>query len=1098
MTPPLPLDVSEELCLDLVKEIKKPSFPESNPFRLVTLCSTRSMTIAVAKQLMGRTDACKEVLNQVLVSCNAWSESTEVDSVNIEPIAIGWVNLLWELCGLKSCDDCVKCGGLSVSVAGRGLFGELIDVLVSGKRSVGANLENLLKCLKSIDIMGKDYKRDKRLAAWNDIIRGKLHHSDSKLSLTDSLLGQTLFMHCLTNLSNAYKNCSTWANHLEINIPTVKIIEGIFDRRDLAAAACTRYFDSPLDRSSIVYKLYKGEIALMAEFRSRSKLSRQELIDNIYQSKRESTEQARKIRAEAIAATIGKIVHGDSDGTTLVTSPDTKQSRISQLSCLIRESTSEGDRSSSKSRREYKAYLSSFQYRNVQVIEENSQCAPGSMQWPPQSAERRNLFSKALGARYRGGHDTDFLAKIFQKDPTDPSQGCRSVVWVLDGEIVFFHVLAVLRAIESSKRKLWVSSALADSSKPTITSSVICGQEISGVELSIANSMEMTFVANRHSSETDVHLPLFEHNECGEIVPTQRFHSLINFLQRVELNEEKKFYYYKSGHPAAKSAKRMLSGLQKRQKIDSLIAFKEGLMAVLDEPSSAILLEPSTGTNGNLEKSCRLPTFLLECFLRSGAKIPQSLFFVPITFESIDNGERAGVQTVIPGAFLAGTFAGLEWDGIPSVLNRFDYHLQTTIDAMRSAVDYEIGDVLERDSKRIKDLAISDEMKRQAGVLAAIDLPLKNLTKTIHEAQFAATRITMALDREGGGFLNPVLYGAIHELYREGKDIRNAAVLNEPWEKDHEFIQGIHGWVSVHTKWPAILLYLLRTVSASKKVFSHEEFLGSTKDLDERWGEGARFFEVFRIVTAEHAGYQIANYDHENKIWHGANAVVAQQLYGLLRLLTIDVMNWEGKIHLVQVVATLAQLYRYGSVVLGGRKIAATEGYHHLDSEGLNNLRVIIEKDPGLGDAKSPNDLRCFGQLQKSVSVAAFLKSLSIFLKQVRASADLKNRVYSVDWKVQWCTGNDAGMLIDFYCENQFDAKTKKGLIDYAVEPTTEFHDFRAAVKEISSGLGCYPSFVPALSRDSVMPSGNAPILVLEYEESGTAFCQIRLFIPAV
>ena len=73
-----------------------------------------------------------------------------------------------------------------------------------------------------------------------------------------------------------------------------------------------------------------------------------------------------------------------------------------------------------------------------------------------------------------------------------------------------------------------------------------------------------------------------------------------------------------------------------------------------------------------------------------------------------------------------------------------------------------------------------------------------------------------------------MLYGAIRELYREGQEISNSAVLKEvQWEKNNETIQGIHGWVSVHTKWPAILLYLLRTVSGSRNEFTHAEFIES-------------------------------------------------------------------------------------------------------------------------------------------------------------------------------------------------------------------------------------------------------------------------------
>ena len=1025
--------------------------------------------------------------------------SDEQGKTRKELHAIGAINFLRSLCsGNTKCKDCRACGGLPEHTEKeivtprkddvRGEFGELIDVLVCRpQKEKSSNFLNILNCLATITAGTTGYSRDPRLKAWTYLILDGIPIADSRskkiIPACESLLGQTLLMHGLNNLFQFARSsdCKNWKDHWEFDLAINVYMAGIYKRPDLASKAYARYYDSlPRQREdSIIYQVYHGELEHFEAFRCTIKADSSDLVNKIY--------DARAAGNNVITPALAKIVHGE-DTEIETHSPKTKKSRICQISLLIRDS----DQSKrNEDKRAYSPHLKDFSARRASISDIEG--APSSLKWESQAVAVMSRFKTALLSTYKDGHDRSFLSRLFAKTPkntfgkNDIAKSCKPVVWILDGEITFFLLLSALKTLENPNGnapdwKVNVEDWLTAGSK---TKLFIPVSEV---------TMEVSASFDEFTSHSGP-LPLF-----GKDGPTQRFYALMSFVQRVCLFQNKPDYYYKNDGNTkivVSICERILVAMEETERSQSKAEFKKTLMLLFGtgNPLSEPLQSPGA--------ICRLPTFLLECLLRESIDIPFSLFFQPIIFESetsYHGSTTSGKRNPVPAVFVAGTFAGLEWQNMPFVPARFDLHLSTMMEAIRPAIDDEVGVIMEKELKAIDK---RDELQRKKEMLESIVGPVKELSMLVSKAQSTASRINMALDETWAGFYSPEFGKAMEPLF--GINLHEVPVpnswLTEKREDNNEDrklkevnstlhcpplvrvkdrngnsldkyfwrLPAAHGMGSqfqLYEHWLPMLLYIFRAAGIDEETGlpEYSEFISN--DPVRKLFNHSKFLEAFRSSSIK----RISELTDD-----AAKGLACARYYGVLKLLTVDVLQQPRGIYLVQILAAIAfkttirGLLKFAIQKNSGRQAndMADADFEPQTSPGLANLVTIMEGETMLN---STNSLIYKVGLRGRSSAAVFLRQLGLIIELLgQPEAGQSQLVKLKEWNVTYCESenNLSYIKIQLICDNHFNEKAKDAICNYVYTNDLDYHDLRYAIRVISEATGGSPLFVKGKADDA-------------------------------
>jgi len=646
--------------------------------------------------------------------------------------------------------------------------------------------------------------------------------------------------------------------------------------------------------------------------------------------------------AEAIKKTISRIIHADDENKEAwPKSPSSKLSRLAQLTCLIRER--DESKGGDPNKRKYTSYLAGIGYKRIEIIDEKY--APYELKWPPQDEDRSKRFHQALDLNYSEGHDSQFLQKFFSGDQS-------GAVWVQDGEITFFWLLEAIRRLKEK------SDAIA-----VITSQAICSKENSDVRLVVGDNFQ-TFVTK--------YCILFS----KDLTPTWKFWALVNFLNRLVCSQCPFFEDARVGQLAE-------SLLQKLKEAKS----QSECFAKLDEWQK--------DRESDLQVDPRLKTFLLEAILRSEDPYPYTLFFLPLSFDVYH-------KATLPSAFLGGTFGGLEWDSFPSVTSRQNLHLYAIIDAIRPAIDEEVGRVMRKDRDAYIEKLDTDKLFK------TIQPHLTSLSEIIKQAQNKIELIDSNLDTDWGGILKAEVSPVIPNLF-----VTNRAFEFTDHKRNRHTFEGQHNSKHWDDKFvDSAFHYLFRQVVG---------------DARRPWNKARAGLKGTAFKDHLFLGSLWEYYYTESP--KSPPGDVAKKVMQLLKILVVEAGQKDRGVYPAQIYAalgrTLNQQYLPYNVLTknGVERILETQDVHT-----ANTYRLLADSKP-----------------------SSFLKSLRSLVVALPHLGDGSKSVgietIDVAFEADQC-------LISLDCAGKFDTKFQRLLFEYMTEDVKEYHDLRSAVLGIAKTVG--------------------------------------------
>jgi hypothetical protein len=989
-----------------------------------------------------------------------------------EPDVIGWLNLFVELSRRNTANFCRTCADklngenhvlplLSLFLA-RNLFEEFERAILDSK---GEPVD-----LLSIGKM--------RMEHWEKLFTKPVDDGNRCLNQTD--LGQIIIMHLAEAVLELYQRNETVKGRGTLNLLLVPLLRSIFQNPDRAHLTYFCYHGT-CHNTNLFGMLYRDEIGVIEEFRSRSVKKRGAILKLVRDAAQDTSDGHAELPTN-LKNEINRIIHGLEE-INMVLSPRPKMTRLSQLTCLIREL----DKGDSAKFRKYGTHLEGVIYRRANLIEGKS---PGAFTWSPLEKPKKNTFVAAVRNRYEQGHPVDHLADLFT-----PESGKNTVsAWVQDGEVsLLWLCAAVIKA--GSRFTEWATGSLS-SPVPAISADEIGGDGFAGnASLEIEPSCR-EFLKRR--------LCLFD--AFGR--PTAKCWALLNFLQRATISERPARYQKPPW-------KELLTVIYKKLLEDNLT--EDALVAAASLVKQGLLKYTSIRA---LEEQTRLPTFLLECLLRDTRPEPYSLFFYPINFEEIKKGQ------VVPAVFLGGTFAGLEWDCFPSVTERQDYHLTALLDAIRPIIDHEIGRVLSDDQNRFAEGKLAKEREKN---LRAIQPAVVDLTNIFRSAQALVFRIESAVDPAWSGLFTTQMHQLCERLFSSRKELKIAnAVKGEP-NKVHL----AHEITTSREQLHAVLTYLARGVDEFEKgrkggktvvatLSDWTKALSCKKEDISGQEVDALFHDLPFMRALCEAAVEISS-DGPKAATHMA----------LLKLLAVDCIDATRSLHVVQIAAALG-LARAGSASRGllagfgesgtvtiGKEI--TGNFWPLEKDGIQKLAELIEHDPLFAGEVitgqfSTGNLGAVADLAEGMEPHRFLRAFRILSEEVLAAdrADAK-RVTIQKWAITFLpeaianSGPRIEVVID--CSGRFDSATKLGIWNYVQSQDETYHNLRSNLKLIAQGVGGFPSFlasdsaIPATTRQDVPTVSEAPVpavstddehrfLVIEHGNENRCTIKLRIGMP--
>lgn len=834
-------------------------------------------------------------------------------------------------------------------------------------------LLNLLIC--KLDLQGSDGKgrRDEQLLkAFKPGWQPKWGNDGEPPPFKEeSLYDQTLIMHCCATILPEYdaSSCSV-EKHCQLNRLLVPLLKKIFDRPDVAWLAYERYYEG--DHENPVANLYR-ELGTILRLQSKATKDREALLVEL----KNPTNQNQDRLANAIREEISRIIHADNGNKEAwPKSPDSKLSRLAQLTCLIRER--DESKGGDPNKRQYTSYLAGIGYKRIEIIEDRY--APYELKWPPQDEGRFERFHQALELNYSEGHDSQFLQKFFSGDQSEAKSGA---IWVQDGEITFFWLLEAIQRLNEKRDAVAV-----------ISSRAICGKENSDVRLVVGDNFQ-TFVTK--------HCMLFS-GKAEALIPTRKFWALVNFLNRLVCSKSPVF----ESPRVERLAESLLQKLKEAKN-------QSECFAKLDEWQK--------DQKGNLQVDPRLKTFLLEAILRSEDPYPYTLFFLPLSFDVYH-------KATLPSAFLGGTFGGLEWDSFPSVTSRQNLHLYAIIDAIRPAIDEEVGRVMRKDRDAYIEKLDTDKLFK------TIQPHLTSLSEIIKQAQNKIELIDSNLDTDWGGILKAEVSPVIQNLFITNRafEFRDGSGNVQTFKGAHNFQEWNNDFVT------KVFHYLFRAV------------IGDTK---ESWEHAEADPEAFK----DHALLQnLWNYFKAAPV-NGDKDIVAKSVMRLLKMLAVEAGQMDRGVYIVQIYTAL------------GRTLHKDySNYDVLSDGGIKNLIGIDET--GI-QSDSSNTYGLLADSKPSTFLKG-LRNLVVALPELDGSDKLVGvSKIKVDVESDYCR-------ISLLCSGSFDAKFQRLLFEHMTTRTPEYHDLRTAVSEIARTVG-NPVF-----GGLKIASANEPFVISENMRGGT------------
>lgn len=864
--------------------------------------------------------------------------------------------------------------------------------------------------------------------------------------------GQVLVMHVLAAVLPVYDVCSVPRHRAVLNLLLVPLLEDLFACPDRAHQAYTTYYFGQKAAANTAFNVLYNDIEVIEQFQARELFDRFKLLavirktafgqtageDATNQNTGEIAELPEELKRE-----INKIIHGSPDKENNPPHPQTpnpKKTRVSQITCMIRklEGSDQGapNRPQNKlSGKHYSPVLDGVHYRRAEI---ESGKTPGDCPWPLHDPVKESDFKALVKARYRLGYDPADLDRLF-KAPDDEETDYLPA-WVQDGEV---SLLWLLTAIAMSSNE-WMNGQHAD-----------VGLKYTDIARVASNDADASvpdkyiYFGKNISDFLRSHLVLFDGDK-----PTAKAWALINFLERVVLLKRPQWY--------TKNLSDEIDCL-----FDCLVSARPSDLSdelFIDACKTLYLQMTKHGINSyeSVVARARISTFALEQVLRDGDPTPYSLFLYPLSFSKV-----VDIEHVLPGAFLAGTYAGLEWSNYPIVTHLQNYHLFAMLDAIHPIVHFELGRVLSHDEASFAEKAATAARAEQRRATFEAVIPAVNkLTELFHAAQSSVYRIQSSVDVAWGGLFSASMKDVFAPLFvdkqvwaiknRQGGEPVTVSFDHDSTGGDDKARKNLYGR----------LLYFARNVTDYTGPELGDSSWFSIEDVPAGLFDQEPFLKAMTIAALDESMVE-----------------KAASLNNLMKLLVLQVSDAKRGLHVCQLVAALCALQGddkgMAQVLNGGEK-----DYNPKSSRGIINLSQLREN----------NQDKFLKLKDDKLAPSSFLRALSLLGTHFRKEDKSRSDMLQLEAiRVTQRSGKGVTVIVD--CKNRFSDEVKQSLWTYCQSDDDEYHDLRTNFRTLCQGIGSFPKFDG--NPDAIADEHN-PFIILEAHKNGVWISSWRFVLDCL
>jgi hypothetical protein len=949
---------------------------------------------------------------------------------------VGWLNLFAELCRLRRHQQDCECLTATADAGIDKAICRLLHVLVSASDPDPARL---LSALTSPGADAADIESGWRrsIEHWDSTLKSLARvktregHDRTRATPFSDRLTQLVLMHVLEAVLRRYEMTTSARERGAMNLLLVPALRRVFGHPDAAHTSFIKYFtgfDVADKCPRAFYALYDGDLGVLEDFQSRGTVKRAELLDVVRRAAQQRQGQ-REVAEEA-----NWILHGENpkhdDGP--IESPYPKMTRLSQLTCLIREMKEQAG-----SNRAFVSRFNEISYRRADVITGS----PRSFEWSRVDADRKRDFLAAVSRRYAQGYEGKLLKHLFGDQKSLP-------LWVQDGEISFLWLLTALRW--SPAPLDWIDDRTTE---PLIRP--LDDADPEGTQM-LDFGTTLTNFATRIAC-------LFDDGN-GAAAP--KAWALLNFLERAIV----------SCRPSPFAGEAALLRPHAMALFEEFVA-ADNLELETFRRGCRRLVQQGLPTREEIKWNSSLPTYPLELILRKGEKVPLTLFFYPITFESNEDHAEADGGAA-PGAFLAGTFAGLEWSAYPSATSRQNNHLFTALDALRPIIDHELGRAMSSDLVQFRqNIERQQDKESQLRTFEKIRPALGQLAEIFQGAQQPLAEIRDSLDPDWSGLLtrDSGLFAHVQQLFTTNREIiiKNARKHQGELEK---FVVAHESRNNTH--------------AAAETLYQRLRSLAVLGDDDGPLGTKTGWLESTDSTRLGKA------FDHQPFLKALAIASLDPDvdtvcLNLILKLLTVDSTDVGRGVHPVQIAAILgmfASTTRSGGpervrILFGEDAVADREygggSFSPTRQKGIKELCLLLEGAEGIRAQREVEPNRTVRisagvPLHGEMEPAKFLRALINLCSEVLRGDE---RVNLDDWHIDV---RERGLIrVELVCNNQFTAVTRQQLGLHMSSQDKAYHNLRSNMRDLAIGIGSPPSYVPSDTAD-IEPDENHRFLIFE------------------
>jgi hypothetical protein len=618
--------------------------------------------------------------------------------------------------------------------------------------------------------------------------------------------------------------------------------------------------------------------------------------------------------------------------------------------------------------RKYNTHLQGLHYRTAEF---RSMAEP--VEW---ICGDLNKLHNAVKVVYEQGHELEFFKNLF----TNANKEISPEAWVQDGEVMFLW----LCACGSKWGKEFHGDMLLKDFKIKDETNVLlmeCPKNISDL----------------------LKKRMFLLNDDGH--PLARYYTLVNFIHRKMISARPAGY----GGVFEEAIKSAWNEMQTGNPLDVLnLIFKKFSNVGLEEFGCV-----------------RFKTFYLEIILRDCNKHTYTLFIHPLSYDS-----EAGAG--VPGAFLAGTFLGMETDEMPTCTVRQNYHKLTVLDAIRPGVDYELGRVLGND---LRLYAASEVSKVQAETLKKLLPSLENLTDMFNRAQGEAWRIRTVMDPDWSGVFSVEMFRVIEKIFNSQEPIDYHINLEKTSKPYRGKVDIKHSGAENEQQLWSMLKYITSAYLGGRSLACSKNFLRSKKMPVKFLEQKINSDRLFHDNTFLSEYFQCASKICKIEYLEERNRL-SLSLSLFLKNISIDVMHSGRGVSNIQV------MYLLGISLCSFRH----NGQQYRIGSGIDRFYKLC----------SPNSLK-YWKMENGVSVVAFLKALRVLLTSALKYGP-ENYL-----KITPEEGNELEISdqlhLTLHCDKVWTHELRNSVWKYISSGQDEYHDLRVSVKTISDAVNCPPEF---------------------------------------